>query len=542
MIEKRIILNAAYEACFVPQIRKAVVKIYDSFIPLYEKNKYSKQDIAKISSRVLMKDTDDIAKIAAVFKKSLSHPPTGKALSEVLTKLQKPDIALKEMANFLYFTAVMYIYLDEEIPQSEEAINTAKEVKSFWEHCFSDVDGKESRKKTIASFTPEDPLFEELVKCAEYGLTKKSVQEALAGLPYFTDESTLAKFKRWNKLTGARPSGLMKSVTFSDEEMRAYAENVSAGMAIPDTIKRSKVFDTRNDATPATTQDILFLAIQRYFWPIYHLGLDGSRILFSTPITPKEINVAFKEAFFNLTLTNNRETTTVLELVGVVEEALHFLFIKRLSSLSLGLVSQKKSGNAKADEINKNTQNQLRKLLEENERLKASLKEEKKKLEPALKKLKDENKALRSELYELNKEIEIEELEEEVVISEAEEPEQESDVVEETPIDIQEFLSNHKILFWGVRDNQAQKLEQAYPCLSLKGSKDSITYSQLKAYDAVIIGINGTGHVPYYRFKDLLKNCGLPYVHLALGSSNPVHIEKAISYLAKSVEPNETLN
>ena len=91
-----------------------------------------------------------------------------------------------------------------------------------------------------------------------------------------------------------------------------------------------------------------------------------------------------------------------------------------------------------------------------------------------------------------------------------------------------EYIKEHRVLVWGLRDSTEQKYAALYPELNFVDSNRRLTRRQLEAYDVFIMCTSNTNHANYWASRDTAKASGIKMVYLAKTMNDPKWLRWAL--------------
>lgn len=270
-------------------------------------------------------------------------------------------------------------------------------------------------------------------------------------------------------------------------------------------------------------------------------GIDVMAACRAADLTRKEITDIIKEAFLEYESWTNvssgysskREREAVTKLI--VRLWMSRCLSKAVSSLCVPKNDAPKEETAKI----RRTAAELKK---ENESLKRKVAKLSEELEGESKKLKERNKghmnemaaakeALKEQAKSLEeKEREIEELRMLLDMESSESVEEET--TKESGFgeaEFREYISQHKVLVWGFREETERKFTEMFPELSFVSSDRRLTRQQLTAHDVALMATNYTGHGNFWAARDTVKAAGIPMAYLDKTANTPDKLYKALS-------------
>lgn len=233
----------------------------------------------------------------------------------------------------------------------------------------------------------------------------------------------------------------------------------------------------------------------------------------------------------------------------VVSELYSFILLVERKEMYASKKPKKQTKKASGNSVIKST---MQKIERENEELKLENKRLKESGDGALSSLKSENKALREETVLAQKrsrqmESEIEELKRQIaelkdyndvlqnVINNDDSEDEAQNFSEEK---FRKLLSGRKILVWGVRQRDADLLEdyKELVCFVTDKGQRNPDIKQVSAYDGIIIGTNHSSHSMYYDIKNTANAAGVPYVHMRKRDTNISKFYEAVKRLVNGAE------
>lgn len=280
-------------------------------------------------------------------------------------------------------------------------------------------------------------------------------------------------------------------------------------------------------------------------------GIDAPMILFRNPLKDKEIRDIVYMAKHGRKIRGMEEPETNSDWLSCVHEVcilcMEKVITKNFISAIAATCKEKNTNNVTEDGAQKKSlEKTLLSLKNKNERLNKILEEKEKKYEQIIREQKNNIKELNSRVYELNKELEC--------FNDTEEKNESEDadtniIVEEENIknekakeygekEFIEFIKNHKILIWGVREKTERKYAELYPELSFANSDRDLTFRQVSSYDAVIVNTSYTSHSKYFRARDTIKSAKVPFAVLDNSANNQSQLWKAGEELEEKLQKN----
>lgn len=267
--------------------------------------------------------------------------------------------------------------------------------------------------------------------------------------------------------------------------------------------------------------------------------IDILAITRSADLSRKDMTDIIKEAFLcyettkgeNIGFASKRDREAVVRLV--VRFWMSESLAKELSRLLKDKKKPADEGTAKYKRLLDEQKKQNEKLKGEASRAEERIATAEKNADKRVKAIMGEMASLKKELKEKdeliaekNKEIdEIKRLSEEFETDILDYADDKDRVTEEV---FREYIQEHRVLVWGLREETEQKFRDMFPQLSFISSDRKLTKTQLDTYEVLIMATNFTSHGDFYNARDTAKRTGIKMAFLEKTANTPDSLYRAL--------------
>lgn len=279
-------------------------------------------------------------------------------------------------------------------------------------------------------------------------------------------------------------------------------------------------------------------------------GIDVLALCRRSSVSEKEARLIVKEAFlmYDTDVSFREESYSAQAVRKSIVRNIATLWIDRVVSKQAAAALSSKMAGPKSKDIRyqvKRSDRIIADLSGKIESLQAELDRERANAVPA-KKDNGEAKALRSEIVKLKAELEskdqqIGRVEREVSdlreifrmsLENGEPGAEKGPATREEAMSeeaFREYIHEHKVLIWGLRDSTESKYMALYPDLSFTPSYRKLTKQQLLSYDVLIMCTSYTNHASFWAARDTAKAAGIPMAYLEKTANDPECLRRALN-------------